>query len=317
MLGFVVILLAGLVVLLAAMTLWTIRRLRRPPRRTYASAVARGQPGDPSELPTPRQFRSWSLGVTLGGRALELPVWDIAGDDPAGPVAICTPGWGDSRIGALPRLDALAPVCSRVLAWDPPGQGEAPGRCDLGTREHLALGALIESLTDDARDRGVILFGWSLGAGAAIVGAASRADDASVLAVIAEAPYRLPTTPARNVVRLAGMPWTPNGPAAFAILGTTLGVGPAWRGFDRAEHAARLRCPLLVLHGTADAVCPIDDGRAIAKAAPAGVLIAIEGADHNDLWTDARFRPQCVRAVADFIRGVRLGTGPAPAGAYG
>jgi len=308
-LGFVVILLVGLLVMVAAMTLWTIRRLRRPPRRTFASAVARGQPSDPSELPTPRAFEAWPLSCRVRGRSMELPVWDIAGDDPLGPVIVCTPGWSDSKLGALQRMAALAPACSRVLAWDPPGHGEAPGRCTLGTHEPEALGALLDALSDEALARGVVLFGWSLGAGVAIVTAARRGADGRIMAVIAEAPYRLPMTPARNVVRLSGMPWTPNGPLAFTILGVSLGVGPRWNGFDRADYAGRLACPLLVLHGTADAVCPIEDGRAIARAATRGAVIAIEGADHNNLWTDERFRPQSVRATIDFIRSARLKSG--------
>lgn len=313
MIGFIVILGLGLVVAIAGATWWTIRRLRIPPRRTYASAVARGLPADPSELDTPRAFESWSLSCRVHGASVELPVWDIEGDDPDGPVVVCTPGWGDSKIGALARMSGLAPAASRIIAWDPPGHGEAPGRCLLGAHEHEALGAIIDRLSDEAQARGVILYGWSLGAGVSIVAGAEHADDPRILGVIAEAPYRLPMTPARNVIRLAGMPWTPNGPTAFALLGVTLGVGPTWRGFDRAIHAARLSQPMLVLQGTLDAVCPVDDGRTIARAAPQGVFIAIQAGDHSDLWTDERFRPQCERATIDFIRSVCIQTRPSGA----
>ncbi len=301
MLGLLSILFAGLAVAVAAATWWTIDRLRKPPRRTYASAVARSMPADPSELPTPRDCETWSLSCSVAGVLCDLPVWDIVGDKPAGPVVICTPGWSDSKIGALQRLAGLAPAASRVIAFDPPAHGDAAGRSSLGTHEHEAVLALIDSLTDEARARGVVLFGWSLGAGVSIAAAALRRDDPTILGVLAEAPYRLPKTPAKNVVHYAGMPWTPNGPLAFTILGVTLGVGPRWRGFDRTEIAARLACPLLVIHGTADAICPPDDGRAIARAADQGAVITIEGADHNDLWTDPRFRPQCERACTDFI----------------
>lgn len=313
MAGLLIILLEGLAVLYIVVTWFFVRRLRRPPRRTYASAVSRGKPGDPGELPTPRAFRAWTFRVTTSGarvwRDAELPAWEIDGDDPSGPVAIMSPGWGDSRVGALARIPALAPLCSRIIAWDPPGQGEAPGLCLLGTREHEAILELVDRALDPAfgeaaprGGRAVVLYGWSLGAGNSIVAAANAEPERPILGVIAEAPYRLPWTPAFNVTRLAGMPYRLNGPAGFALLGLRLGVGPLWRGFDRAEHAARLRVPLLVLHGDADPVCPIDDGRAIAHAAPKGRIVELPGASHNDLWTDDRFAPRSAEAVQTFIR---------------
>src|SRR5512144_1917979 len=108
LLGLAVLLLVGLVIALLAMTVYTIYLLTHPPRRTYASALARGRPGDPGELdPGPRGKRpssSWS--VQHGG--LDLPVWDIEGDRPDGPIMILSHGWGDSRIGGLTRTPPLA-----------------------------------------------------------------------------------------------------------------------------------------------------------------------------------------------------------------
>jgi pimeloyl-ACP methyl ester carboxylesterase len=235
-------------------------------------------------------------------------VWDIPGDDPEGPLVICTPGWADSKIGALARLDALLGHASRVVAWDPPGLGEAPnwpkgllGGWPMGTADVDALGALIERV-DAAR---VVLFGWSAGAGTSVVAAAR---ESRVVGVIAEGPYRLPWTPARNVLRAMGMPWSVVGPLAFASMGVRLGVGPMWRGkggFDRAAHARNVECPLLVLHGSDDEVCPIEDGEAIARAAKCGEIAVIPGGHHNDLWTDDRLRDDCARVVQEFLTSVR------------
>lgn len=308
MIGLLTILAYGLALTIAGATWWTMHRLRRPPRRTYASAIARGVPGDPSELPTPRSFETWTVTCTIRSQTLELPIWDIESEAGDGPVVICTPGWGDSRVGALARVDALAPVASRILAWDPPGLGETPGLCDLGLREHQAIHCIIDQLSEETQRRGVVLYGWSLGAGASIVAAAKLANDPRVRGVIAEAPYRLPQTPARNVMRNAGMPWAINGPIAFWLLGLRLGVGPRWRDFDRAAHARRMSQPLLVVHGSQDDVCPIDDGRAIAHAAGRGLLVSIKGAHHNDLWTEPSFEAQCRRTVQDFITSLSLKT---------
>ncbi len=309
MYGLLILLAFGLLVMITSATWWTMMRLRNPPRRTYASAVARNMPGDPGELPVPRQYEEWTAACRIGRRTHNLPVWDIEGDDPSGPVIVCSPGWGDAKVGSLVRIEALTPVASRVIAWDPPGHGEAPGKCLLGTREHEALESIIDQLTDDAQQRGVVLYGWSLGAGVSIAAAGAMAGDARIRGVIAEAPYRLPTTPAFNVLRNAGLPWRINGQLAFQLLGVELGVGPFWKGFDRVIHAQRMSQPLLVMHGAHDEVCPADDGRAIASAAERGLFLSIEGGHHNDLWTDERFRPQCVHAVRDFIMSLRMGTG--------
>ena len=103
------------------------------------------------------------------------------------------------------------------------------------------------------------------------------------------------------MLRLAGLPHVVTIPIIYPALGLWLGVGPAWRGFDRAKLAARLRCPLLVIHGTADEVCPIEDGREIAQSAQHGCLGAIEGATHNTLWTHTPWADQCARAIDGFI----------------
>lgn len=298
MTGFFTLMGVGLLIACAALIAHTVYWITHPPRRTYASAVSRGRPGDPGELPPgpsgPRTYDEW----TLGFGSLALPVWDIPGDDPRGPVIVLTHGWGDSRVGALSRVQLLAPLASRLIAWDMPGQGDAPGTCSLGTREVAALLALIERV---GRDRPLVLFGWSLGGGVSIAAAARTP---GLHAVIAEAPYRLPPTPARNVLDGFGYPWRLNLPAALALLGWRLGVGPRWEGFDRAELARSLTAPLLVLHGDADDVCPIEDGRCIAASAPHGRLVTIAGGGHHGLWTDGATAHLCVSAVREFLAGI-------------
>jgi hypothetical protein len=53
-LGLLGFLAAGLVVALVLVTWYTVRVLTRPYRRTYASALARGKPGDPGRPPAAR-----------------------------------------------------------------------------------------------------------------------------------------------------------------------------------------------------------------------------------------------------------------------
>lgn len=305
MVGLVEILGWGLAIALGLSVWMVVWRLRHPPRRTYAWAVAKGVPGDPSELDAPRVFIATELAV---GDGVRCPAWDIKGDHPDGPAIIATPGWGDSKIGCLPRIEALCAEASRVIAWDPPGTGDCPGLCPMGTREPAMILEIARWLRAEECVARVIAYGWSLGGGAAVAAAGLDADRDSHLldGAIAEAPYRFPWTPAFRVMRGAGLPWRINGPIAMGLLGTRLGMGPMWKGrggFDRAVWAAMARVPIVVVHGSADGICPIADGRAIAASA-AGRIEVIDGGGHNDLWADARFRERTGAILREAIAGM-------------
>jgi pimeloyl-ACP methyl ester carboxylesterase len=295
--GLVMLLAAGLAILWVVAVASTAWMLSHPPRRTYASAVARGRPGDPGELG--RRFTSW----VFHSRGLGLPIWDVPGDAPDGPIIVLTHGWGDSRIGGLSRMPALLPLASRLVLWELPGHGAAPGWCRLGTAEVDDLRGLIGAVSEQAAGCGkqpVVLYGWSLGAGVSIV---AGCGDSRVAAVIAESPYRLAATPARNVLRARGLPHSMTLKPALVLLAAAVRNGTNFSPdrFDRAAHAARLRCPLLVLHGQDDAVCPVEDGRAVARASPLGQIMEVAGAGHNDLWTEPLAAAECRRTVEGFL----------------
>lgn len=288
--GLLLLLALGAIIYFITIVLATGWRLRHPPRRTYASAVARGMPADPGELSPPLKYETWNLNA----RGLTLPVWDITGSDPAGPVVVLTHGWGDSKIGAIPRTPYLAPFASRLIAFDMRGHGEATGVSTLGLREPDDLCTLLDQLGNTP----TVLYGWSLGAVVTLAAAASGSLARPPIAVIAEAPYRFPETPARNVLRSASLPSGLSLTAALWTLGLT---GQGRTRFDVAAHASRLPCPLLVMHGEDDTISPFSDGSFIAQATPNAQIAPIKLGDHNRLWTDPGMLEQSREVTHAFL----------------
>jgi pimeloyl-ACP methyl ester carboxylesterase len=284
---------------------WT---LTRPSRRTAAWAVSRGLASDPGEMDMARYgtgARAWTT-WELRHDGARCPVWELAGDAPGGPTAILTHGWNDSKLGGLVRLEPFLACCSRVLLWDMPGHGEASGRSDLGRSE----GALLDELI--ARTTGpVVLMGWSMGGGVSLE-CASGAQASRIIGVLCEAPYALPGTPARRVMRAQGLHAGALGGLGLVGAALTLIGGRAWQSpggpFDRTRWTTRVRCPLMIVHGTDDPVSPLADGRAIATAADrAGVrtlLLELEGGRHNDLWITPALRARLTVQVRAWLEGL-------------
>ncbi len=297
LLALVPLLVGGLVLFLSVVVWATVRRMSRPPRRTYAWAVSKNRAGDPGELDEPLVFVARE--ETHAGR--RVSVWDIEGRDAAGPVVVLTHGWGEGKVLGLGRVAVIAGAASRVIAWDMPGHGESAGSTTLGSAEARALASMAESMRTE---RGLVLWGWSLGAEVSVRAAAVLKDRGiGVEGLVLESGFRSGTTPARNVLRGAGYPsgWTLD--VALLVIGAMAG-----RALDRfgdlvVTAQAVAGVPAVVLHGTADRVCPAADGEAIA-AALGGRFEVIEGAGHLDLW-EPPHRERVVSVVRGFVEGLR------------
>ncbi len=281
----------GLFTSCAALVLHTWWGLTRPRRRGYAFAVARGLPGDPGEVDHPCEFCETKLGPAPGLPATTL--WDIVGQSASGPVVVFSHGWGQSRHSVLPRLEALAPLSSRIIAWDLPGHGESPGPSALGATEAAALARIVR-WASESESRPVVLYGYSLGAGVGLALASQSPE--LVSRVIAESPYRVAGTPAENVLAQRGLPRGWSLRLALRLMGR---VGDG--GFDRAKLAALVACPVLVLHGERDEIAPVADGRDIAGAAPRGSMVVVERGSHRSLWVDVAQRETCRGAIREFL----------------
>jgi alpha-beta hydrolase superfamily lysophospholipase len=127
------------------------------------------------------------------------------------------------------------------------------------------------------------VFGHSLG-GAIAVHLAGEVDDASGL--IVEGSF----TSIPDVVSTFKWGWLPVGPLVT-------------QRFDAARRIERVRVPVLVVHGTADALIRPELGQALYERAPAPKrLLLVEGGTHHN--TNAVGQPQYREAVAELF-GVR------------
>jgi fermentation-respiration switch protein FrsA (DUF1100 family) len=144
-----------------------------------------------------------------------------------------------------------------VLLLEYPGYGRAPGSPSEASIRRSALAvyhwAAIDPRIDSAR---IVAWGRSLGGGAAAWLAGNR----PVAALILESSFT-------SVRPLA---------ARYLV--------PGWLvrdPFDNVEALREYRGPLLVLHGTADRIVPVELGRALAATVPGAVFHALP-CGHND-----------------------------------
>ncbi|MEM1354225.1 MAG: alpha/beta fold hydrolase [Planctomycetota bacterium] len=260
----------GLIVLLgSAGILWAILR---PRRKTYAVALALDCPTHPTDLDLDGEEVIFNL---PGGHT--SPGWIIRGEKPDGPTVMVLHGHRDSRYGALYRAKTLAPYAGQVVVFDWPAHGECTAKwMTCGQREPADVLAVLDGLPQALSDKPVVLFGYSLGGQIALKTAGRYPRFAGV---IADGPYRYWSSPIRMRAQRLGYPVLPFMPLVALVLRL---IG-SLRGFDRATWAAKIEVPVLVLHGTADRVCPHEEGRQIAEAAPKGRFTSIPDGPHNHL----------------------------------
>lgn len=284
MLGFLILFAAAAALLLALGTIAVVLRLTHPPRFTYAVALARRVPSSPTDLRLEFSIRELRLSDNH-----TTPAWVIHGRDESGPVVVITHGWGDSRYGALEWVELLAPYASAIVTYDLRGMGESSApACHLGTTE---IDDLVIILTQLGADRPIVLFGASMGVGISIAAAARAAAKGNqhVIGVVGDGGYRHGMEPIVGYFKAQQWPVLP----FYYPIGAWLSLVYATHSqFDRARHARGLACPLLLLHGTDDPICPIASAREIIAAVPPGSpdsprarIVEFPGGTHLDLIT--------------------------------
>lgn len=284
--GLLLLLIFALLLLIAIGTIVLIHGMTHPERRTYASALAHDMATEPAEI----DFVGEAMEFRFDDGTMS-PGWILNGTSDNGVTIIFTHGWSDSRYGGLSRVPELAPFASRIVVYDMRGHGDSTAKqCGLSIRETKDLLALMDQVDDGGP---MILWGSSMGAGITIAAAAAECTAQQrkrLLAVVAEGPFRFPTQAAARHLRIRRVP--PQPIAWLAEKHFAFWQGETRQSFDRAGHAANITCPLLIMHGAEDEICPIESSRAIAAAAPKSRFVAFDGAMHEHLarYDETRYR---------------------------
>lgn len=310
--GLLLLLIFALLLLIAIGTVVLIHGMTHPERRTYASALAHDMATEPAEL----NFVGEAMEFRFDDGTMS-PGWIVNGTSDNGVTIIFTHGWSDSRYGGLSRVPELAAFASRIVVYDMRGHGDSTAKqCGLSIRETGDLLALMDQVDDGGP---MILWGSSMGAGITIAAAAAECTAQQqvdqemqrkrLLAVVAEGPFRFPTQAAGRHLRIRRVP--PQPIAWLAEKHFAFWQGETRQSFDRAAHAANVTCPLLIMHGAEDDICPIESSRAIAAAAPNSEFVAFDGAMHEHLarYDETRYR-ETLEAFFKNIDGMK----PASAG---
>lgn len=291
--GLFILFAVAIAVIIAVGTLMLIRGLTHPPRLTYAVALARQMPTEPAELGLTAEERTFVFAD--GAKA---PGWIIQGQASQGPALVITHGFGDSRLALLGRIPPLLPLFSRIVVYDLRGHGDSSYPISrLGGREPDDV---LEVISQALGSEPVVLLGISMGAGFTIAAAERATQEANIVGVVVEGPYRWPMQPVAKFFERRGIPAQPFCKLAEWHI-------QFWHGgfgvYDRAALASRLKVPLLVLHGEHDPICPPEAGREIAAAAKRGRYVEFPAGRHCDLHDNHSERYD--QAIREFVSELR------------
>jgi alpha-beta hydrolase superfamily lysophospholipase len=223
--------------------------------------------------------------VTLGAPGAILRGWSYAGANPKAPTIVFFGGSGDTIERNDANMRALAALGPSVVAYDYRGYGFSVGLSDVARMEEDAL-RIVNAVAQTAGARGVVVYGYSFGTAMA----ASAASQTTVAGVILAAPYASAQEELAPASEAAGIP-----PAIATALTS---ASDAVAAFANVDFVGRIQAPLLILHGTDDAVVPIAQGREVLAASTSQQkdLVELAGLGHDIVGA-----PAARAAIASFI----------------
>jgi pimeloyl-ACP methyl ester carboxylesterase len=240
-------------------------------QRELALRPTPGRPADFAGLrPNDLQF---SMPVTASADVVgQVALWWLPNDDPAAPTLLYLHGTFRNLYRNLPKIEALRDAGFSIVAVDYRGWGDSswvvPSEATITADAKVAWQVLVRFQPDPGKR---VIFGHSLGGAVAVDLASTLHYGTDYAALVLESTF----TNLPDVAAAAGF-WGRIGAAL-----TTL-------EFDSRAKIGRVDAPVLMLHGTADKTVPIEVGRRLRDAAPAGVRwIEVQGGSHSRLHSEA------------------------------
>ncbi|MGE8288418.1 MAG: alpha/beta hydrolase [Stenotrophomonas sp.] len=225
--------------------------------------------------------------ASLGARPVRIdsaagPVsgWFVPGQADKGSVLLLH-GVRSDRRQMLPRAQWLKQLGYSVLLIDLPAHGQSPAaHITFGANESKAVDAAVTFLGQQAPGRAVAVIGVSLGAASTVLSASTR----QLAAVVLESMY--PSLDQAVADRLAirlGAPGRPLAPLLLWQLPLRLQLSAD--DLRPIDHLAAIGAPVLIASGSRDRHTPIDEARALYRAAAAPKQFwEVPGAAHVDLY---------------------------------
>ncbi len=248
---------------------------------------------------TPSDLALQAEDVTIAGpNDRTLKGWFVAcpGDDRPRPAVLVIHGWNGAASLMLPVASLVHAAGAHALFLDARGHGRSDDdRFSSMPRFADDIDAGLCWLRGDARVESncLVLLGHSVGAGASLL-AASR--DPRIAGVVSISAMAHPGALMRSNMRARGMP----GPLITAILREIeRTIGLPLDTFAPITTIARVRVPVLLVHGGRDEVVPPADATLLAEASAGRArLLVVPEADHASLEAFLLAAP----AVTSFIQ---------------
>ena len=230
---------------------------------------------------------------------------------PEAPVIVAIHGWGGSSAVMLPLMVPFHRAGYNLLLIDARNHGQSE-KDSFASMPRFAedVACAVQWLREqpDYRDSRVILMGHSVG-GAAVLLAASRRSDIS--AVVTFGAFAHPGEITGRFLEIASVPRLL---IPLMLHYIEWRIGHRWEEIAPVTTVCRIRCPVLLVHGTEDTTVPVENAHRIHQACPREdvELLLMEGVGHSPV----EGMELHAGAILDFLERAGSGTqrGKKPAG---
>ncbi|MDP2008134.1 MAG: alpha/beta fold hydrolase [Rubrivivax sp.] len=218
-----------------------------------------------------------------GPRGRQLFAWlvsaaDAGGGAPPAPAVLVMHGWGSNAAEMWPVVQPLHAAGFAVLLIDARCHGLSDGEAYTSMPRFAediaaALGWL-RTQPGIAGDR-IALLGHSVGAAAALLHAARHGDVRAVLSLSA---FAHPHEVMRRFMATWRLPYPVLG--WYVLRHVQRVIGARFDDIAPLRTLARVRCPVLLVHGRGDRTVPFSDAQRLLACAPQATLLPVDG-DHD------------------------------------